>query len=495
MKLWGNRFKKEVAEEAFAFSASLPFDRRLWEYDLRGSIAHARMLAHCGIIPEAEAGKIIAGLEAVKADIQQALARNQDPFDSRSEDIHTEIERQLSAKIGELAGKLHTARSRNDQVALDLRLYLREACDEIGERLIALQKALISQAEKHLGVERSAFSVDPERSRRVQRPEKSSRSTHNAQRSTILPGHTHRQHAQPVLLSHHLLAYFWKFQRDRERFADCRRRMNISPLGAAAITGTSFPIDPEFVARELGFEGVFDNSMDAVSARDFAVEFLAAAALCMTHLSSLASELVLWSSPEFGFVTLDEAWCTGSSIMPQKRNPDIAEVVNAKAGRVFGHLAGLLSVLKGLPPTYNRDLQEDKEALFDSHDTLRDCLRVMAAMLESAAFQPQRMLEAVKRSPFLAATEVADYLARKGLPFRQAHAVVSQIVRHCEEQKKSFADLTAEERKGFSPLFEADVLELLQPEDIVAAKTSAGGSSPVRVKEALERAKRLCEAR
>jgi len=464
MKLWGSGFEKEMAEEAFQFSASLRYDRRLWEYDLRGSIAHARMLGNCGILPQREAEQIIAGLEVIRLEIKAALNRNEDPFDYRSEDIHTEIERRLKEKIGELAGRLHTARSRNDQVALDLRLYLREACDGIDQALAGLQQVSVGQAETHL------------------------------EKGTILPGYTHRQHAQPVLLSHHLLAYFWKFQRDRGRFADCRRRVNVSPSGAAALAGTSFPVDPEAVARELGFDATFDNSMEAVSDRDFAAEFLAAAAICMTHLSSLAGELVLWSSPEFGFVFLDDAWRTGSSIMPQKRNPDIAELVHGKAGRVFGHLLGLLSLLKGLPLTYNRDLQEDKEAVFDAHDTLSGCLRVMAAMLETAVFRSDRMLEAVKESPFIAATEAADYLAKKGLPFRQAHALVAKIVRACEEKGQNLADLSLEEWKGYSPMFEADILAL-EPVAVVKAKSSPGGTGPEQVRKQLEKAKRMCGKR
>jgi len=461
MKLWAHRFAKEMSDEAFQFSASLHFDRRLWEHDLRGSIAHAKMLGRCGIIPQSEAKQIVAGLKEIAREIKTALDNHQDPFNPQSEDIHTEIEQRLTEKIGETAGMLHTARSRNDQVALDVRLYLRDACDEIGQSLLDLQKCLLKQADKHL------------------------------KKATILPGYTHRQHAQPVLLAHHLLAYFWKLQRDRERIADCRKRINISPLGAAALAGTSFPIDPGMTARELGFDGAFENSMDAVSDRDFAAEFLAAAAICMTHLSSFASELVLWSSTEFDFVRLDDAWCTGSSIMPQKRNPDMAELVNGKAGRVFGHLVGLLSLLKGLPLTYNRDLQEDKEALFDAHDTLRDCLRVMTGMLETAVFQHDKMLAAAQQNPFLAATEIADYLAKKGLPFRKAHGIVADIVRICEEGQKGLEALDMVELKGFSPLFEADVLALLKPLDVVNAKTSSGGTAPQQVTEALEKAKMM----
>ena len=459
MKLWAHRFAKEMSDEAFQFSASLHFDRRLWEHDLRGSIAHAKMLGKCGIIPQSEAKKIIAGLKEIAREIKVALDNHQDPFNPQSEDIHTEIEQRLIEKIGETAGMLHTARSRNDQVALDVRLYLRAACDELAQELQNLQISLLKQAEAHL------------------------------KKETVLPGYTHRQHAQPVLLAHHLLAYFWKLQRDRERIADCRKRINISPLGAAALAGTSFPIDPGMTARELGFDGAFENSMDAVSDRDFAAEFLAAAAICMTHLSSFASELVLWSSTEFDFVRLDDAWCTGSSIMPQKRNPDMAELVNGKAGRVFGHLVGLLAMLKGLPLTYNRDLQEDKEALFDAHDTLRDCLRVMTGMLETAVFQHDKMLAAAQQNPFLAATEVADYLAKKGLPFRQAHGLTAEIVRYCEKNKKTLTNLSLKDWQTFSPLIKADIKERLSPKNVVTAKSSKGGTAPAQVKKGLDRAK------
>jgi argininosuccinate lyase len=462
MKLWSSRFSKEMAEEAFYFSASLQVDSRLWEYDILGSIAHARMLGKCGVIPQAEAEQIIAGLEAVSHEIASVLEQGENPFDPASEDIHTEIERRLTEKIGEVGGKLHTARSRNDQVALDLRLYLREACEELQQVLQGLQTVLLEQAEKHLELE------------------------------TLLPGYTHRQPAQPVLLAHHLLAYFWKFSRDRERLEDCESRVNISPLGAAALAGTSFPTDPAFVAEELGFEGIFENSLDAVSDRDFAAEFLAAGAICMTHLSSLAGEIVQWSASEFGFIKIDDAWCTGSSIMPQKRNPDMAELVSGKTARVLGDLTALLTLLKNLPLAYNKDLQEDKEAVFDAHDTLENCLLIMAEMLASAEFQPEQMLEAVKRSPFMAATEVADYLTKKGLPFRQAHGVAGKIVCHCEEKQQTLTDLKLKDWQEFSPLFEEDILGLLAPKAVAAAKTSPGGTAPARVREALEKARRIC---
>jgi argininosuccinate lyase len=483
MRLWGGRFNKEPTEAAFQFGASLHYDRRLWEHDLRGSIAHARMLGKCGIIPDADAIQIVAGLEKIRIELSEALAQGEDPFDYSSEDIHTEIERLLTDKIGDAAGRLHTARSRNDQIALDMRLYVRDACDQVTALLVSLQQALLSQADQHL----EHASTD--------NADGSQRSTLNAERSTVLPGYTHKQHAQPVLLSHHLLAHFWKLQRDRARFADCRGRANISPLGAGPLAGTSFPIDPAMVAQELGFAGTFDNSMDAVSDRDFVAEFLAAAALCATHLSSLAGELVQWSAPEFGFVSLDDAWCTGSSIMPQKRNPDMAELTHGKTARIIGHVTAILSLLKGLSLTYNRDLQEDKEALFDADDTLRTSLVVMAGMIASAVFLPDKMQAAVAQSPFVAATELADYLAKKSLPFRAAHGVVGAIVRYCEEKKKMLQELTIAELQPFSPLFAADVLDLLAPDRVSAAKTSPGGTAPARVREQLEKAKQICMSR
>jgi argininosuccinate lyase len=345
-----------------------------------------------------------------------------------------------------------------------------------------VQQMLVQQAEKHLG---SEFSVQSSELKTEHSSD--THSTLNAQRSTVLPGYTHRQHAQPVLLSHHLLAYFWKFQRDRERFTDCRKRTSVSPLGAAALAGTSFPIDPKMVAQELGFKSTFENSMDAVSDRDFVAEFLAAAAICATHFSSLAGELVLWSSPEIGFVQISDEWCTGSSIMPQKRNPDMAELIHGKSARILGHLSAILVLLKGLPLTYNRDLQEDKETLFDADDSLRSCLAVMAGMLETAEFQADRMLQAVEQSPFVAATEIADYLARKGMPFRQAHSVSAKIVRQCEEQNKGLTDLSLDDLKTFTSLFEADILPLLAARNVAQAKTSPGGTAPERVREQLKK--------
>ncbi len=456
MRLWGGRFGEDPAELAHRFTASLSVDKRLAEYDIAGSIAHVRMLGKCGILRRDEAQQLAAGLEKVRA----ALANGEVEFDSASEDIHTEVERLLSREVGELAGKLHTARSRNDQVALDLRLFLRDAIDQAREKTAALQRVLVEMAERHLDV--------------------------------VMPGYTHTQRAQPVLFSQHLMAYFFKFQRDRDRLADCRARVNLCPLGAAALAGTSFPIDPHFVAEQLGFAGLCPNSMDAVSDRDFVAEFLSGAALEMVHLSQLAHEIVLWSTVELGFITLADAWCTGSSIMPQKRNADPAELVRARSGRVFGDLISLLTVLRALPMTYNRDLQEDKESLFDAVDTLCIALEVMKEMLGTSTVNAERIAGALEKG-FLTATEVADYLVRKGIPFRQAHGIVGQIVKYCEKQGIGFEQMSLEEWRSFSQEFGPDIAEVISPEGAVQTKRSPGGTAPERVKEQIQQAGELLQ--
>jgi len=453
MRLWGGRFEKKPDELAREFTASLPFDRRLAVHDIAGSIAHVRMLGRCKIISTEEARQLEAGLERVRS----GLSSGELQFEQGSEDVHTEIERLLGEQIGGLAGKLHTARSRNDQVALDLRLFVREEIDALSDGIRALQKVLLDLAEKHV--------------------------------ETILPGYTHLQRAQPVSLAHHLLAHFQAFQRDRERLSDSRSRVNILPLGAAALAGTSFPIDPSFVAEQLGFERVFANSMDAVADRDFAIEFLSVASMAMMHVSQLAAELVLWSSSEFGYVRLDDAWCTGSSIMPQKRNPDVAELARGKAGRVFGDLVAMLTVTKGLTLTYNRDYQEDKEALFDAVDTMRTSLGVLRGMLTSATFDRDKMAAALEHG-FPTATEVADYLVRKAVPFREAHGIVGQIVSYCEKQGTRIEDLTAEEWRSFSREFGQDIADFISPHGAMRAKTSPGGTSPDRVREQLAAARK-----
>ncbi|MFB3881330.1 MAG: argininosuccinate lyase [Armatimonadota bacterium] len=457
MRLWGGRFSEKPDELAHQFTSSLSFDRRLVEHDIAGSIAHARMLGHCHIVTADEARQLEAGLERVRA----GLASGELELDPGSEDVHTEIERLLAEQIGALAGKLHTARSRNDQVALDLRLFLRDEIEVVLERFIALQRALVDIADQHTG--------------------------------TVLPGYTHLQRAQPVSLAHHLLAYFWMFERDRQRLSQCRSRVNVCPLGAGALAGTSFATDPAFVAQQLGFETVFANSMDAVADRDFVLEFLSDAAIAMAHVSQFAAELVLWSSSEFGFVRLDDAWCTGSSIMPQKRNADAAELARAKAGRVFGDLVALLTVAKGLTLSYNRDYQEDKEPLFNAADTLKAALDVLRAMLATAAFDRKRMEQALEQG-FATATEAADYLVRKGLTFREAHGIVGQVVRYCEKQEVGFAGLSLEEWRSFSKHFGPDIAEVISPRGAVEAKSSPGGTASLRVREQLAAARQLLAA-
>lgn len=456
MKLWGGRFRHQTAAEMEEFNSSIQFDHRLWQEDIDGSLAHVKMLAAVGVLSAAEADTIGRGLAEIRAEIEQG----QFDFSPELEDIHMHIEHRLMEKIGPVGGKVHTARSRNDQVALDTHLYVRRQVDKVLDLITALQRELIQQAEKHLDV--------------------------------IMPGYTHLQHAQPVLLAHHLLAYVHMLQRDRQRFLDCRERADLMPLGAGALAGTGFPIDRELVAKELGFSALYENSLDAVSDRDYILEFLAAAAICMVHLSRLAEELILWSSQEFSFVELDEAYSTGSSIMPQKKNPDVPELVRGKAGRVAGHLLALLMTVKGLPLAYNKDLQEDKEALFDTVDTLTACLSIFAPLIATLKVNRDRMRQAIS-GDFSTATDLADYLARRGLPFREAHAVVGRLVQLCLDQGKSLEDLSLKELQQASTLFEPDALAALTPEAAVAARTSSGGTALEQVKLQLARAKALVE--
>ncbi|MBW3625102.1 MAG: argininosuccinate lyase [Armatimonadetes bacterium] len=452
MKLWGGRFEKETDERAAEFLHSFRFDIRLAEQDLRGSIAHARMLGRQGIIGEEESARLVEGLERIREEVRSGDPR----FDPTSEDIHSAVETRLREIVGEVAGKLHTARSRNDQVVTDLRLWLREQGEETARAIRALQSALVGQAERHV--------------------------------ETVLPGFTHLQPAQPVVLAHHLLAYFWMLERDHGRLRDALERMNLSPLGSGAMAGTGFPIDREFTAQELGFAAPTPNSMDAVADRDFVVEYMAFAALCVVHLSRLAQEITMWAAPQFGFVTLDDAYSTGSSIMPQKKNPDVAELTRGKTGRVIGHLTGTLAVLKGLPLTYNSDLQEDKEALFDTVDTLKLALHVFEGMVRTATFNRERMAAAAGRG-FTTATDVADDLARRGVPFRQAHEIVGRMVAHCEQNNKALEDLTSGELREFWPDFPEEY-RLNTPLESAASRNSYGGTAPERVREQLEAARR-----
>jgi argininosuccinate lyase len=445
-KLWGGRFEKETDRKVEEFNASLPFDRRLYREDIAGSVAHARMLARQGIIPLEDASSIVAGLREILAEMESGTFE----FDPSLEDIHMAVETRLTQMIGSSAGKLHTARSRNDQVALDFRLFARQAVVELVAGLAALQETLLKLAEEHS--------------------------------SAIMPGYTHTQRAQPVLFAHYMLAYFEMLQRDVERFQEAQGRINVLPLGSGALAGVPYPIDRELVAAELGFAAVSANSLDAVSDRDFVVELLSDASLTMAHLSRLAQEIVQWSTAEFAFVELDDAYATGSSIMPQKKNPDVAELVRGKTGRVFGHLIGMLTVLKGLPLAYNSDLQEDKEALFDAVDTLGRVLAVFAPLLASLKINEERLRQAAGEN-FSLATDVADYLSKKGLPFRQAHEVVGRLVRFCLEQQTDLAGLTLEQYREFSPLFEPDILDL-SVDTSVAARDVPGGTAPKRVKTA-----------
>ncbi len=445
-KQWGGRFEKPTHAEVEVFTASIGVDGRLWDADIRGSIAHARMLGAVAVVTAAEAAQLIKGLEAVHADIKAGVAQ----FKPSAEDVHSEIERLLTDKLGPLAGKLHTARSRNDQVVTATRLYLREQSDALAGDIRALQTWLVDASSGYC--------------------------------ETILPGLTHTQHAQPVSLAHHLMAYFWMLERDVERLASGRARINVLPLGSAALAGTSFALDRQMVARELGFASVTANSLDAVSDRDFVVEFLATAVQVMTHLSRLSEELILWSTPEFGFLQLDDSVTTGSSIMPQKKNPDVAELIRGKVGRVTGALVGALTMLKALPLSYNRDLQEDKTFLFEGLDTTRSSTRLMALMLENARFNTARMKEAV-HGDFSNATDLADYLVRKGMPFREAHEVVGGVVRYAVERGRGLEELTLVEYQEKSSLFGADVLAVVQPLAVMHARISEGGTSPERVKE------------
>ncbi|MEW6545894.1 MAG: argininosuccinate lyase [Bacillota bacterium] len=454
MRLWGGRFQRDPRQEVLAYTSSLPYDRRLARQDVEGSRAHVRMLGARGILSPQEVERLLSGLDMVARELEEGTF----PFRPELEDIHTCVEARLGELVGEVAGKLHTARSRNDQVALDMHMYLREQVAELDRAVGRLQENILDLAEKH--------------------------------QDLIMPGYTHLQRAQPVLFAHHLLAYFFMLQRDRERLAFCSRQLDRMPLGAAALAGTGFPIDPEQVARELGFSRLYDNSMDAVSDRDHVVEVLSACALIMVHLGRLAEELVLWSSREFGFLELDDSYATGSSIMPQKKNPDVAELVRGRVGRVVGHLVGFLMVLKGLPLAYCRDLQEDKEALFGALDTTISSLQVMAGMIATARPQPEAMARAC-RGGLLTATDLADYLVQKGMPFRQAHRLVGQIVLRCLEQGKELWELSPEEYRSFSPLFGDDVREVVTPEASVRARRSPGGTAPESVKAQLKKARAL----
>lgn len=438
-KLWGGRFTKETNQLVEKFTASIEFDQKLALEDIEGSLAHVEMLGSCGIIPAEDVEQIKKGLTSIR----EKVLNHEVSFSVEDEDIHMNIERMLIEEIGPVGGKLHTGRSRNDQVATDMHLYLRNQTKEIIELIRFVQEAIISQAKQHV--------------------------------ETILPGYTHLQRAQPISFSHHLLAYFWMFERDKERLQDSLKRVNWSPLGAGALAGTTFPIDRQFSAKQLGFETVYPNSLDAVSDRDFILEFLSIASILMMHISRLSEELVLWSSQEFQFVELDDSFCTGSSIMPQKKNPDVPELLRGKTGRVYGNLIGLLTTLKGLPLAYNKDLQEDKEGMFDTVETLAGSLQLLAPMIETMTVKKENMYKAVSQD-YSNATDLADYLAGKGIPFREAHEIIGRIVLYAIQHDKYLLDLSLGEYRNFSGAFEEDIFEVLQPKNVVAARNSYGGT-------------------
>jgi len=452
-KVWGGRFKESINELVDAFNSSIGFDRRLYAQDIEGSIAHCRMLAKQEIISEEEASLIISAL----ADIKREMERDESPVDEDSEDVHTLIEKALVDKVGRLGEKIHTGRSRNDQVALDLRIYVREAIYRADNLTKNLQKVLVEQAEKNIDL--------------------------------ILPGYTHLQPAQPVLLAHHLLAYFEMFKRDRQRLKDSLARVNILPLGSAALAGTTFDLDREMVAKELGFDAISDNSMDAVSDRDFVLEYIFTCSVLMMHLSRLSEELIIWSSREFGFITLPDAFCTGSSIMPQKKNPDVLELVRGKTGRVYGDLMALLTTMKALPLAYNKDMQEDKEVLFDTVDTVEKCLTVMSLLLNEVSFNGENMQRAAEKGHIMA-TDLADYLVTKGMTFRKAHETVGEIVLFAIDSKKSLKELTLEEFKGFAGQITKDVFDWLEPASAIARRNLHGATGSEMVKQSIERAKK-----
>ena len=449
-RLWGGRFNEPTDAFVERFTASVGFDRRLHRHDIDGSVAHAGMLYAVGVLDQPEHDAIVDGLERIRGEIE----RGEFQWSIAREDVHMNIEARLTDLIGPAGKKLHTGRSRNDQVATDIRLWLRDAIDDLDAELVHLGEGLLQQAEAHA--------------------------------DAIMPGFTHLQTAQPVTFGHHLLAWFEMLLRDRERLADCRRRVDVMPLGAAALAGTTFPIDREDTARRLGFSCIAENSLDAVSDRDFAIEFAAWAALVMTHLSRWSEELVLWTSAQFGFVDLPDRFCTGSSIMPQKKNPDVPELVRGKSGRVTGHLMSLLMLMKSQPLAYNKDNQEDKEPLFDLVDTLADCLKAYADMIPAIRPDTAAMRKAAIRG-FSTATDLADYLVRRGLPFRDAHEVVGRAVAHAVEAGCDLAELSLTTLQGFSGTIAEDVFEVLTPEGSVAARDHPGGTAPERVRAAVVR--------
>ena len=458
IKPWGGRFTEATDAFVERFTASIGFDYRLYHHDINGSIAHATMLAKVGVLTDAERDQIITGLEEIRAEI----VAGKFTWSVSLEDVHMNIEAVLTQRIGITGKKLHTGRSRNDQVATDIRLYLRDEIDAIAKELTRLQQGLLSVAEREA--------------------------------DTIMPGFTHLQTAQPVTFGHHLLAWFEMLQRDYSRLIDCRKRMNYLPLGAAALAGTTYPIDRAYTAQLLGFDAPTENSLDSVSDRDFAIEFSSFAAILMMHLSRFSEELVLWTSSQFSFIDLPDRFCTGSSIMPQKKNPDVPELVRGKTGRVYGHLTALLTLMKSQPLAYNKDNQEDKEPVFDAIDTVKDCLRAFADMVPAILPRKEKMYEAAKRG-FSTATDLADYLVRRGVPFRDAHEIVGKSVGYGVQTGKDLSEMSLAELQQFSTVIEQDVFAVLTLEGSVAARNHIGGTAPVQVKAAVERAKLSLAAR
>lgn len=452
-KAWGGRFKKSISKIAEEFSESVSFDQRLYDEDIRGSIAHVKMLSKQKIIPSKDAVKIVNGLNSIKKEIESGKF----PFRQELEDIHLNIEKRLIEKIGKVGGKIHTARSRNDQVLVDIRLYLKAEGDEILKLINKLNSQFVKLAEKNIDL--------------------------------ALPLYTHMQRGQPVLLSHHMLAYFEMFERDSQRFSDCLKRININPLGCGAGAGTSFPIDRNHTANALGFDGVSKNSIDTVSDRDFIAEFIFCCSTLMMHFSRLSEELVLWSSKEFDFADLGDEFTTGSSIMPQKRNPDMAELTRGKVARVYGSLNSIMTLLKGLPLSYNRDLQEDKEPLFDAIDTVKSCLELNTEMLKKIRFNKDAM-EAALSGGFITATDIADYLTRKGMPFRDAHEVSGKIVSYAEDKGKELEDLDFKEIKKFSKLIEVDIFEYISVRGSIESRSSYGGTATDNVRKMITQARK-----
>lgn len=448
--MWKGRFQQETSALLQQYSESISFDWRLWRHDIAGSIAHSAALQKAGLITTEERAKIVEGLNAIGAEIEAGKFQ----WKTELEDVHMNIEAELTKRIGDAGAKLHTARSRNDQVALDIRLFLRDASDELDALLAEMQRSLVDLGARH--------------------------------RDVIIPGYTHLQRAQPVYFAHHLLAYVEMFQRDRDRVQDARKRINVLPLGSGAIAGSTIVLDRELVARELNFPAVTQNSMDAVSDRDFAVELLSALALVAVHLSRLSEDVILWASSEFQFLKLSDAFTTGSSLMPQKKNPDVAELTRGKSGRVIGNLVSLLTTLKGLPMTYNRDMQEDKEPVFDSLDTIRTALAVFAAMLREAQANPAACAAAVA-DPMLLATDLADYLVNRGIPFRKAHEVIGRAVALCGEKKCELTQLTLADYQSLSPVFQADVFEMLNVQKSMESRKAIGAPSPQNVAAQLAR--------